>query len=130
METAKGKTNGFRHFFLYCTFQELCNYSTLDKQIYPWDRLGFQKESSIESTPWVWKIGGVGGAQAPSSHRCPTNPQKEILLHSWECKLQGSSAKTSHTALGRVSRESQHLQFLPGLVHVSHSGPLGERQSN
>lgn len=82
--------------------------------------MSFQEESSIEFMAWVWAalsaaIGGAGGAEAPPPTDGPTKPQKEILLHDSECKLQSSGGKTSPTVLGTASSESQHLQFFPDL---------------
>lgn len=50
-DIAKGKRNGFRHFFLYCTFQELRNSSSFSKRIQSWDRLGFQEGPALKPPP-------------------------------------------------------------------------------
>lgn len=87
-DVARGKRNGFRHFFLYCTFQELCNSSSFDKQIHPQDKLGFQEESSTKTTTWIW-AGYVHGNQrcreALAALRTdgPAEPQNGVFLHSF-----------------------------------------------
>lgn len=76
------------NFFLYCTFQELCNYSSFDKQIHPWDRLGFREESGTDTITRIWvrsvcAIRGAGKAPAALGMDGPTEPQKGIVLHSF-----------------------------------------------